>query len=44
MNKVERYRLNPFLSVVHDSKGFEICTAGLEFELGHALLVKTWNS
>jgi hypothetical protein len=27
-----------------DDKGFEICTAGLEFELGRAPLVRAWDS
>ncbi|XP_024462734.1 16 kDa phloem protein 1 [Populus trichocarpa] len=27
-----------------NDKGFEICTAGLEFESGRALLVKDWDS
>jgi hypothetical protein len=27
-----------------DGKGFEICTAGLEFESGHAPLVRAWDS
>ena len=27
-----------------DGKGFEICTAGLEFESGRALLLRVWDS
>jgi len=27
-----------------DGKGFEICTAGLEFESGRAPLVRAWDS
>jgi len=27
-----------------DDKGFEICTAGLEFESGRAPLVRAWDS
>ena len=27
-----------------DGKGLEICTAGFEFELGRAPLVRAWNS
>ena len=28
------------LGIWHDSKGFEICKAGLEFESGHASLIR----
>jgi hypothetical protein len=27
-----------------DDKGFEMCTAGLEFESGRASLIRAWNS
>jgi hypothetical protein len=28
----------------HDGKGFEICTAGLEFKSGRASLIRVWDS
>jgi hypothetical protein len=30
--------------IARDGKRLEICTAGFEFESGHALLVRAWNS
>jgi hypothetical protein len=30
--------------IARDGKRLEICTAGFEFESGHALLVRAWNN
>jgi hypothetical protein len=41
---LEGNRLKEPQGAWHDGKGFEICTAGLEFKSGRAPLVRAWDS